>query len=625
MINSLFIVNPSKGGDIIVEKHWRRIVSRTLVLESFWELVCKEDSYYDVPPVLRVSSSSSSAGNSDSKSGSTSLFFVNIFLEEQGLFLVAVVTQEVSPLLVISLLRRIDIIFTEYNLTNETKIKANFAMVYQLLEEVLDNGFPFVTEPNALTSLVPKPTSVIAKVGGRLLGSKVGRENVSSTLEEGVVSNIPWRKANVHHLRNEFFVDIIETLECSFEPNGFLAHAEVVGKIECNSKLSGTPDLTLKLRDPLIFGDDLNFHPCVRIRRFNEARVFSFVPPDGQFTLATYKISMTEKNAAKFNFNLNLPVYCTPRMSFSEDGGQVHVVVGSKPTIAKPISSRKASAGINNILSGAASTSAGTLLQQAQHAMSDPNEFLFRSRRRSSQGGNRSTLIQQQNGGSNYSPNPMDYPPGHNPNIHNTGSHGGFANGAAGNAGFNAGSSAQGSTSMMGPQTTGGPRGSSAVNTLPDKWATVDAVKVTIPFPSSVSDVKRLDVDVGNVKYDSANRLATWVVGKLSQQESRELRGKISLKPGATTLLVDPAKRVNDGLFDDGDNQDVMSRSDNLKRGARRILLDESQPIVLDFVINGTTASGICVESLELVNESYNLYKGIRATLIGKQVRYDTQ
>jgi len=36
--------------------------------------------------------------------------------------------------------------------------------------------------------------------------------------------------------------------------------------------------------------DDIRFHQCVRLARFEEARAISFIPPDGEFELMTYRL-----------------------------------------------------------------------------------------------------------------------------------------------------------------------------------------------------------------------------------------------------------------------------------------------------------------------------------------------
>lgn len=45
--------------------------------------------------------------------------------------------------------------------------------------------------------------------------------------------------------------------------------------------------------------EDVNFHQCVKLSRFETDHTISFVPPDGEFDLMTYRLSTT----VCFHFN----------------------------------------------------------------------------------------------------------------------------------------------------------------------------------------------------------------------------------------------------------------------------------------------------------------------------------
>lgn len=47
---------------------------------------------------------------------------------------------------------------------SETTIKDNVVIVYELLEEMLDNGFPLATESNILKELIRPPTTLRSMV-----------------------------------------------------------------------------------------------------------------------------------------------------------------------------------------------------------------------------------------------------------------------------------------------------------------------------------------------------------------------------------------------------------------------------------------------------------------------------
>lgn len=76
---------------------------------------------------------------------------------------------EVPPLLVIEFLHKIADTFVLYfgDPADESAVKDNFSTAYQLLEEMVDHGWPLTTEPNALTDLIRPPT-VMAKVSSKI-------------------------------------------------------------------------------------------------------------------------------------------------------------------------------------------------------------------------------------------------------------------------------------------------------------------------------------------------------------------------------------------------------------------------------------------------------------------------
>jgi AP-3 complex subunit mu len=93
-----------------------------------------------------------------------------------------------------------------------------------------------------------------------------------------------------------------------------LISSDVSGSIQCQSHLSGIPDLLLTFKDPDII-DDCSFHPCVRYQRYEKDQVVSFVPPDGDFELMRYSIN-ADKRA---NFSPPLEVHAQWNVSKSND------------------------------------------------------------------------------------------------------------------------------------------------------------------------------------------------------------------------------------------------------------------------------------------------------------------
>lgn len=110
-----------------------------------------------------------------------------ISIQRGGVSLVAVCMEEVPPLFVIEFLHRIVDTFQDYfSDCTESIIKENYVVVYevlnliigyfhftetnvQLLDEMLDNGYPLATESNILKELI-KPPNILRTIANTVTG-----------------------------------------------------------------------------------------------------------------------------------------------------------------------------------------------------------------------------------------------------------------------------------------------------------------------------------------------------------------------------------------------------------------------------------------------------------------------
>nr|XP_023679988.1 AP-3 complex subunit mu-1 [Paramormyrops kingsleyae]XP_023679989.1 AP-3 complex subunit mu-1 [Paramormyrops kingsleyae]XP_023679990.1 AP-3 complex subunit mu-1 [Paramormyrops kingsleyae] len=303
MIHSLFLIN--SAGDIFLEKHWKSVISRS-VCDYFFEAQEKASTPENVPPVISTPHH----------------YLINIYRDK--IFFVSVIQTEVPPLFVIEFLHRVAEMFQDYfGECSEASIKDNVVIVYELLEEMLDNGFPLATESNILKELI-KPPTVLRSVVNTITGST----NVGETLPTGQLSTVPWRRTGVKYTNNEAYFDVVEEIDAIIDKSGTTVIAEIQGVIDACVKLSGMPDLTLSFVNPRLM-DDLSFHPCVRFKRWEAERVLSFIPPDGNFRLVSYHVNAQNLVA--------IPVYVKQNISFFESGfsGRLDITVEPKQTMGK--------------------------------------------------------------------------------------------------------------------------------------------------------------------------------------------------------------------------------------------------------------------------------------------------
>ncbi|KAH0587131.1 AP-3 complex subunit mu-1 [Termitomyces sp. J132] len=229
------------------------------------------------------------------------------------------VSGDVDPLFAFSFIQAfIDILNEYFGSVSAATLKDNFDVVYQLLEETLDSGgYPLTTSSNALRDIVLPPSLLtkLLSVAGANITSSI---NSGSGLGSGPFSSpIPWRKAGLRYASNEIYFDMVEELKAIVNRNGTTLLSTVRGTIETNCRLSGTPDCQLSFANPQVLAD-CAFHPCVRLKRWSDSKILSFIPPDGRFVLAEYRYAPNQASASARFSNTTVPA-TTPPLNLVRD------------------------------------------------------------------------------------------------------------------------------------------------------------------------------------------------------------------------------------------------------------------------------------------------------------------
>mmetsp|Transcript_65229 Transcript_65229/g.155802 ORF Transcript_65229/g.155802 Transcript_65229/m.155802 type:complete len:454 (+) Transcript_65229:93-1454(+) len=326
MIDSLFIL--TGAGNFVVERHFRGTTPRQLC-EPFMEKLLNADKPDEIPGILCSNRRQ-----------------VLMHIAREKMIFLAVVTQEEPPLAVFELLDRVHQVLTRYlGEVSEDTLRQNFSVVYLLLDEMIDSGFPFTTELNSLESIIAPPsaiskvvqvvagssTQVLSDVPPEALGQSSPMTAISSALGAatrtqigGASAEVWWRRQNVVYASNEVYIDIVEAVDCICDGNGHMVSGGINGEILVNSKLSGLPEVLLTLRNPSIL-QNVAFHPCVRMHRYERDRALSFIPPDGEFTLASYWIPDT---------TLTLPFNFSVSLQYHSEHGKLQISASPKLAVA---------------------------------------------------------------------------------------------------------------------------------------------------------------------------------------------------------------------------------------------------------------------------------------------------
>lgn len=209
------------------------------------------------------------------------------------------------PMFFIQLLSTVAKVFKDYCGTlSEEAIRKNFILLYELLDEMLDYGYPQITQTENLKSFIYNEPIVVEPVAntGNMINPKTASANA---VHKPVISsvNANGRKTSLSaNQKNEIFVDILERLNIVFSSNGYILNSTIDGCIQMKSYLAGNPELRLALNEDLVVGrnsgtygsvvvDDINFNDCVNLNEFESSRTLSFIPPDGEFVVLNYRMT----------------------------------------------------------------------------------------------------------------------------------------------------------------------------------------------------------------------------------------------------------------------------------------------------------------------------------------------
>eukprot|EP01099_Mayorella_cantabrigiensis_P001239 TRINITY_DN1526_c0_g1_i1.p1 TRINITY_DN1526_c0_g1~~TRINITY_DN1526_c0_g1_i1.p1 ORF type:complete len:464 (-),score=94.17 TRINITY_DN1526_c0_g1_i1:78-1469(-) len=260
-----------------------------------------------------------------------------LHIRVENVFVMAATRQNVNAALVFEVLYSLVSLFSSFfgGSFNEETIRNNFILIYELLDEAIDYGWPQTSGDEALklyiTQKAVTSSSGLAATGatgafGFAFGSsskrKANEQDEKTKKALGQITGIiSWRAPDIKYKKNEIFIDVVESVNLLMSANSNLLRADVSGEIKMKAYLSGMPDCRFGINDKLLMDaetkkggalthkqpiqrransielDDCTFHQCVRLGNFDTDRTISFIPPDGEFVLLKYRT--TE--------NINLP------------------------------------------------------------------------------------------------------------------------------------------------------------------------------------------------------------------------------------------------------------------------------------------------------------------------------
>uniref|UniRef100_A0AAR2J3K9 AP-4 complex subunit mu-1 n=1 Tax=Pygocentrus nattereri TaxID=42514 RepID=A0AAR2J3K9_PYGNA len=286
MISQVFIL--SSKGDHLIYKDFRGEADKDAV-SVFFEMVTALSG--DQPPVVM---------------SHKDLNFIHV--RQGGLYWVASTKTNASPFTVIEFLNRLAALTKDYcGSLCEKSVRMNFALIYELLDEMVDYGYIQTTSTDILKNFI-QTEAVTSKPFSLFDLSNVGLFGAETQQSKVAPSTAATRPIMSHRSeqggKNEIFVDVVERLSVVIGSNGVLMKADVEGEIRVKCYLPTCSEMRIGLNEEFSIGrsqlrgygtavrvDECSFHQAVKLDEFDTYRILKVCPSQGEQTLMQYQLS----------------------------------------------------------------------------------------------------------------------------------------------------------------------------------------------------------------------------------------------------------------------------------------------------------------------------------------------
>nr|XP_046266506.1 AP-4 complex subunit mu-1 isoform X2 [Scatophagus argus] len=294
MISQVFIL--SSKGDHLIYKDFRGEAGSD-VQNIFYEKVTALTG--DQPPVVM---------------NHKDLHFVHV--RQGGLYWVATTTADSSPFTIIEFLNRLAALVKDYcGSLSEQSVQMNFALIYELLDEVVDYGYIQTMSSDILKNFIQteavssRPFSLFDLSNVGLFGAETQQSKVAPSS----AATRPIQSSREQGGKSEIFVDVIERMSVVIGSNGVLMKADVEGEIRVKCYMPSCSEMRIGLNEELSIGksqlrgygaavrvDECSFHQAVRLDEFDSHRILRLCPSQGEQTVMQYQLSDDLPSAPPF-------------------------------------------------------------------------------------------------------------------------------------------------------------------------------------------------------------------------------------------------------------------------------------------------------------------------------------
>ena len=274
-LSQLFIL--SRRGDSIIYRDFRRDIKKSN--DIFFRNVNFYTEEEMAPPMFNVDG-------------------INfIYIKTEDLYIVISTLDNSSPNYYLEVLDRVMKVIKDHigELSEET-IRKNFVLIYEIIDEMIDFGYPQLSDTEQVKQFVfTEPVVELKNIN-----------TIKEMFNRNTKSNENTKRSitvtNDAKSKNEIYVDVIEKITCLFSKSGSIISSGIDGCIKMKSYLKNSPELRVVLSDDVIIGKTsfsagrmelagYNFAQSARTKDFESQRTLYIIPPEGEFILMNYRIN----------------------------------------------------------------------------------------------------------------------------------------------------------------------------------------------------------------------------------------------------------------------------------------------------------------------------------------------
>ena len=224
-----------------------------------------------------------------------------VYVRKSDMYIVLATLDNISPVYYLEILDKLQkVIKDECGVLNEESIRKNFVLIYEIINEMFDFGYPQLCSTEDIKTFVfTEPVMMMNISVMAPINNFINRGIKNSEYVKKPISQVVEKK------RNELFIDLIEKITVLFNSKGNLVNLGICGCIKMKSYLKNNPELKITLSDDIRIANsqsnymnssiptmsEYNFHPKVKYKDFENSKIIYLTPPDGEFILMNYSMS----------------------------------------------------------------------------------------------------------------------------------------------------------------------------------------------------------------------------------------------------------------------------------------------------------------------------------------------